>query len=90
MSSPRVQQIAQEIAKLTETERQELATEILPLLLLTRGGIESIDQALHSLSDPELEALVARARIRNQQLSEQTITAVISEALQTARATRGS
>ncbi len=72
---------------LTETERRDLAKEVLPLLLLTSEGLEAIDQALHALSEEEPDAILEQARRRNRKMSEQTIATVISETLQAARAT---
>jgi hypothetical protein len=40
---------------LLERQRQ-LAREVLPLLLITRAGLEEIDAALRDLSDDELRA----------------------------------
>ena len=86
MAETKVKHLAQEIMSLSEGERQELATEVLPLLLLTRGGIEAIDQALHGLSEEDLNTLVERARSRHRETPEHTIAAVISEALKAVRA----
>jgi len=68
------------------TERQQLAEEILPVLLTTRPGLAGIDQALQPLSDEELDALVERARSRGRDLADATAAAVIGEALRAVRA----
>ena len=86
MDESKVKTLKQEILGLPEGERQQLAQEVLPLLLTTRAGIESIDRVLGSLSDEELDALVERARRRSQGLSEDAIAAVIGEALRAVRA----
>jgi hypothetical protein len=36
----------------------------LTILLTTRAGLEAIDEAVRTLSDPELDAIVERARSR--------------------------
>jgi hypothetical protein len=71
---------------LPEPERQELAREVLPTLLLTPAGLAEIDGALACLSDDELNALVERVRGRAADLSEESIATVIAEALRTGRA----
>ena len=86
MGDSKVRHLAQEILSLKKEEREELAEQVLPLLLLTREGLEGIDQALRALSDHELAALVERARSRNRDIPDQTIAAVIGEALRAARA----
>jgi hypothetical protein len=87
MSDSKIRHLAHEILTLKEEEREELAEKVLPVLLLTREGLEGIDQALGALSDQELAALVDRARSRNRDVPDQTIAAVIGEALRAARAT---
>lgn len=69
-----------------EAERQELAREVLPLLLTTRAGLEEIDAALRGLADDELRTLVERARQRASDLSEGEVAAIIVEGLRAARA----
>ena len=69
-----------------EPERQELAREVLPTLLLTPAGLAEIGGALACLSDDELNALVERVRGRAADLSEESIATVIAEALRTGRA----
>jgi hypothetical protein len=71
-------------------ERQQLAQEVLPILLTTRAGLEGIDEALRSLSDQELDAIVERARSRRRDLPEAAVAEVIDEALRAARASRRS
>lgn len=90
MGSTKVKQLVQEILSLPESERQELAADILPQLLTTRTGLEAIDLALRALADEELLTLVDRARSKNQELPDQTVAAVIAEALRAARLARRS
>jgi hypothetical protein len=89
MDTSRVKALTQEILALPEGERQQLAVEILPILLTTRAGLEGIDEALRTLSDQELDAIVERARSRRD-LTEAAIAAVIDEALRSGRASRRS
>jgi len=70
MDTARVKSLTQAILALPDEERQELAREVLPVLLGTRAGLEEIDEALRDLSDDELRALVERARQRASDLSE--------------------
>jgi hypothetical protein len=56
MDKAKVRALTEEIIALPEGEREQLAREILPLLLGTRAGLEGIDQALQALSDKELDA----------------------------------
>jgi hypothetical protein len=86
METPKVQSLIAEIHGLSEAERQELAHEVLPLLLTTRAGLEEIDEALRDLSDDELRALVERARRRANELSEDEVAAISAEGLRAARA----
>jgi len=86
METARVRSLAREILALPEPERQQLAREVLPLLLATRAGLEEIDVALRGLSDDELRALVERARRRASDLSEDEVAAIIAEGLRAARA----
>lgn len=86
MHQSKVKALTQEILALPEAERQQLAEEILPVLLTTRPGLAGIDQALQSLSDEELDALVERARSRGRDLPDATVAAVIGEALRAVRA----
>ncbi len=86
METPKVQSLIAEIQGLSEAERQELAHEILPLLLTTRAGLEEIDEALRDLPDEQLRALVERARRRASELSEDEVAAIIAEGLRAARA----
>lgn len=86
MGKTRVQHLTQEISRLTEAERQELAEAVLPSLLLTREGLQAIDRALQTLPTEELDALVERLRNKNQDLSDSAIATVIREALQATRA----
>jgi len=86
METARGRSLAREILALPEPERQQLAREVLPLLLATRAGLEEIDVALRGLSDDELRALVERARRRASDLSEDEVAAIIAEGLRAARA----
>ena len=86
MDQSKVRVLTQEILALPEAERQQLAEEILPLLLVTRAGLEGIDRALQALSDEELDALVERARSRGWDLPDAAVAAVIGEALRAVRA----
>ena len=86
METARVRSLAREILALSEPERQELAREVLPVLLTTRAGLAEIDASLRALSDDELRALVERARQRANDLSEDEVAAIIAEGLQAARA----
>lgn len=85
METARVRSLTQQILALPEPEQQELARQVLPVLLGTRAGLEEIDQALHALSDDELRALVERAR-RRADLPEDEVAAIIAEGLRAARA----
>jgi hypothetical protein len=86
MDTARVRSLAQEILALSEPERQELAREVLPVLLMTRAGLAEIDPSLRELSGDELRALVERARQRTSELSEDEVAAIIAEGLRAARA----
>jgi len=86
VETPKVQSLIAEIQGLSEAERQELAHEVLPLLLTTRAGLEEIDEALRDLPDEQLRALVERARRRASELSEDEVAAIIAEGLRAARA----
>lgn len=88
MATPRVRSLIEDIQGLSDAERQDLAREILPVLLGTRAGLEEIDEALRELSDDELDALIERARRRASDLSEDEIAAIIAEGLRAARAQR--
>jgi len=81
-----VKALKQEILELPDGEQQQIAQELLPLLLTTRGGVRSIDRVLQAHSDQELDAMVERARDRTQDLPEATVDAVIGEALRAVRA----
>ena len=86
MAGDKVKALKQAILDLPDGERQELAQEVLPLLLTTRVGTKGIDRVLQTLSDEEVDALVKRARGRAGDLPEETVAAVIGEALRTVRA----
>ena len=86
MGGGKVQSLVTEIEALSETERQELAHEVLPLLLTTRAGLEEIDRSLEALSDEELDAIIERARQRAGTLGDEAVAAIISEAVRAARA----
>jgi len=85
MAQSKVKALTQEILALPDAERQQLAEEVLPLLLTTRAGLAGIDEALQALSDEELDALVERARRRGQDPRDATVAAVIGEALRAVR-----
>ena len=82
----RVQSLAREILALSEPERQELAREVVPVLLTTRAGLAEIDASLRELSDDELRALIERARRRARDLCEDEVAAITAEGLRAARA----
>ncbi len=86
MDQSKVKALTQEILALPDAERQQLAEEVLPVLLTTRPGVAGIDQALQALSDKELDALIERARSRGRGLPDSTVAAVIGEALRAVRA----
>jgi hypothetical protein len=88
MDTVRVRSLTWEILALSEPERQELAREVLPVLLTTMAGLAEIDASLRDLSDDELRALVERARQRASALSEDEVAAIISEGLRAARTDR--
>ena len=90
MDTARIKALTQQILALPEGERQQLALEVLPVLLTTRAGLEGIDEALRTLSDQELDAIVERARSRRHDMSETAVATVIDEALRSARASRRS
>jgi hypothetical protein len=90
VDTSKVKALTKEILALPEGERQQLALEVLPILLTTRAGLEGIDQALRTLSDQELDAIVERARSRRRDLTDPEVAAVIDEALRSARASRRS
>ena len=90
IDTARIKALTKEILALPEAEKQQLALEVLPILLTTRAGLEGIDEALRALSDQELDAIVARARSRRRDLSEAAVAEVIHEALRSARASRRS
>jgi hypothetical protein len=85
MAEAKVQQIAHAIQMLTAVERQELITEILPLLLLTPGSVQAMPRILDALSTEELDALVEHARMRNTTIAETTLSTVLRDALHTSR-----
>ncbi len=86
MEDATVKSLKQAILDLPADQQQQLAEEVLPLLLATRAGVKGIDQVLQALSDEELDALVERVRTRAKDLSEDAISAVIGEALRAVRA----
>ena len=90
MDTAKIKALTQEILALPEGEKQQLALEVLPVLLTTRAGLEGIDEALRALSDQELDAIVERVRTRRRDLSEAVVAEVIDEALRSARASRRS
>jgi hypothetical protein len=86
MGAGKVQSLVTEIEALSEAERQELAHEVLPLLLTTRAGLEEIDRSLEALSDEELDGIIERARQRAGTLGDDAVSAIISEAVRAVRA----
>ena len=86
METAWVRSLARQILALSEPERQELAREVLPVLLTTRAGLAAIDASLRNLSDDEFRALVERARQRAGDLPEDEVAAIISAGLRAARA----
>jgi tRNA(Ser,Leu) C12 N-acetylase TAN1 len=88
MTATRVKALTEEILRLPEPEREELAQAVLPVLLTTPAGLAGIDEALRDLADSELEALVERARRRGRGVSDATVAEVIGEALRAVRAPR--
>lgn len=85
MDTAKIDALKQEILALPDQERQQLAQEVLPVLLMTRAGLAEIDHALGALSDDELDAVVERARRRVGDLPDETIATLIAEALRAAR-----
>jgi tRNA(Ser,Leu) C12 N-acetylase TAN1 len=90
MGAGKVQSLVTEIEALSEAERQELAHEVLPLLLTTRAGLEEIDRSIEALSDEELDAIIERARQRAGALGDEAVAAIISEAVRAVRTQGGS
>jgi uncharacterized protein (UPF0335 family) len=86
MGTPKLRSLVAEIERLSEAERQELAHEVLPLLLSTRAGLEEIDHSLAALVDEELDAIIERARQRAGALGEEAVAAIIDEAVRAVRA----
>lgn len=82
MESLTVEQIIQHIQKLPETEKSQLAKQVLPMLLRTEG----IFTYLEKLFGADLDAIVEQVREQNQHLEEEEVAGVISEALQEVRA----
>jgi hypothetical protein len=85
MAASNVRAFAEQIRALPDANQQELAQEVLPVLLSTRAGVEAIDRALTTLSDEELDALIERARAQAD-LPDTTAAAVIGEAVRAVRA----
>ncbi len=85
MEETKVKALKQAILDLPEGERQQLAQELLPLLLATPTALRGIDKALQTLSDEDMDALVEHARRRAGDLPEETIVTVIGEALRAFR-----
>lgn len=86
MATRRVQSLIEGIQDLSEAERQELAHEVLPLLLTTRAGLEELDRSLEALSDEELDSVIERARLRAGTLGDKAVAAIIDEAVRAVRA----
>jgi hypothetical protein len=86
MGAKKIQSLVTEIEALSEAERQELAHEVLPLLLTTRAGLAEIDRSLEALSDEELDTVIERARQRAGTLGDEGVAAVIAEAVRAVRA----
>lgn len=85
MATAQVRSLAEQIRALPEDDRQAFAQEVLPDLLRTRAGLQVIDQALGTLSDEEVDALIERARALAD-LPEATAAVVIGEAVRAVRA----
>lgn len=85
MATSKVQSLISEIEALSDAERQELAHEVLPLLLTTRRSLEEIDRSLEALSDEELDALIERTRQRTGALGDEAVAAIIDEAVRAVR-----
>ena len=85
MDTVKIATLKREILALPDQERQQLAREVLPALLMTPAGLAEIDEALDALSTEELDALVARARGRAADLPDEGVATLIAEALRTAR-----
>ncbi|MBI4536844.1 MAG: hypothetical protein HY712_02675 [candidate division NC10 bacterium] len=58
MEDARVNSIKQAILDLPAEQQQELAEEILPLLLTTQAAVRGTDPVVQALSDEEVDALV--------------------------------
>lgn len=86
MDTAKVTALKHEILALPDAERQELAREVLPTLLMTPAGLGEIDTALQSLPTEDLDALVERARARAADLTPEHVADLIAEALRAARA----
>lgn len=86
MATPKIQSLIHDIQTLSDAERQELAHEVLPWLLTTRAGLKEIDSSLEALSDEEVDALIERARQRAGALGDDTVAAIIGEAVRAVRA----
>jgi hypothetical protein len=84
--SSKVAALRDEILALPGTEREELAREVLPALLMTPAGLAEIDRVLTALSNQELDGLGERVRHRAADLSEEHIASLITEVLRAARA----
>jgi hypothetical protein len=82
----KIQSLVAEIESLSQADRQTLAREVLPLLLSTRAGLREIDGALDGLSDADLDVVIERARQRVGARGDETVTAIIDEAIRAARA----
>ena len=50
-------------------------------ILTTRAGLEEIDRSLETLSDGELDAIIERARQHTGTLGDESVAAVIAEAV---------
>ena len=86
METKKVQSPVAEIERLSESERKELAQEVLPILLTARAGLEEIDRSLEALSDEELDAVIERARRRAGTLGDEApVAAIIHEAMRAVR-----
>ena len=85
MATSKVRSLIDDIQALSDAERQELAHEVLPWLLTTRAGLEEIDRSLEALSDEELDAVIERARQRAGAPGDESVAAIIDEAVRAVR-----
>jgi hypothetical protein len=82
METLTAEQLIQHIQKLSEAEKSQLAKQILPMLLRTKG----VSSYFEKLSDAELNAIVEQVRERNKHFKEEEVADVLYETLQEVRA----